>query len=177
MMIKKLSALLILLSTVSALANDNVPVVELGQEYSYGRSQSNQGSQSSLNKRVNQLERQATNQAKQNLPNRIEELQANLQKVRGEIEEQNYELQKLIKQQRTFYEDLDRRIVALQQSANSPANPVQSQTSLLSLPVIKTAIMQNEQNQKSVQVIYQETFDQVRNKNMNHIIIILNYFS
>ena len=164
MMMKQLAALVILFSTMPALAYDRAPVVEMSQNYARPQS-NNYGAQSSLDARLNQLERQVQNQAKQNLPSRMEQLQADLQKIRGEMEEQNHELQKLLKQQRAFYEDLDRRIMALQQNTNSSVNPIQSQSSTPSLPVTKTAMMQSDNNQKSVQEVYQDAFNQVRNKN------------
>ena len=66
--------------------------------------------------RVGELERALNNQGLLDLSERIEALQAEVQSLRGQLEEQQYTIERLRKSQQQAYVDLDRR---LQESLNS----------------------------------------------------------
>lgn len=99
----------------------------------------------SLSERVTRLEQQAQggNSAQQNLAdllNRLNELQSEVQNLRGLVEQQNFELEALKKRSRDQYLDLDARLqalgtgpvgTALPTPTANPSLPIQDSTPLM----------------------------------------------
>ena len=82
----------------------------------------------SLAERVEQLERQAQGAGEassmSDLLMRTQELQAEVQSLRGLVEQQSFEIESLKKKQRDQYVDLDSRLQRLEGGMTSPSRPV-----------------------------------------------------
>lgn len=86
--------------------------------------QAQQGRQS-LSERVQRLEAQASNgQQNVELLNRITELQAEVQSLRGQLEEQSFKIQELEKRNRDQYVDLDSRIARIESGQAGTGQPL-----------------------------------------------------
>jgi len=79
-----------------------------------------------LNKRVEILERRIG--ALSDLMMQIEALKADNSRLRGQLEEQNYQLDNLKKRQRDLYIDIDSRLSAMQSTTKAPVAPVTALT-------------------------------------------------
>lgn len=77
---------------------------------------------SDLENRVNRIENRLNNQSLANLIQRVDELQRNMQKLIGDIEVQNHELDSLKQRQRKLYSDIDQRLRALEGAAPSSSS-------------------------------------------------------
>jgi tol-pal system protein YbgF len=73
----------------------------------------------SLADRVERLEQMIESRSLTEMYIRLEEIQAELQKIRGELEEQAYAIENLKKHQRELYLDLDRRLQRLEQGGSA----------------------------------------------------------
>ncbi|MGZ8249098.1 tol-pal system protein YbgF [Methylomagnum sp.] len=73
-----------------------------------------------LEERVAKLEKRLSGNTLMEMSNRVEKLQAEALKLRGDVEELTHELEKARKQQRDMYTDLDQR---LQKAAAAPTPP------------------------------------------------------
>lgn len=71
-----------------------------------------------IEERLEKLERQAQSQGLVEMQMEIQRLQQELQALRGEVEQLRYENEQLRKQQRDLYQDLDRRMLALERGGN-----------------------------------------------------------
>lgn len=79
----------------------------------------------SLSERMARLEQQAnTGQQTVDLLNRITELQAEVQSLRGQIEEQSFKIQELEKRNRDQYVDLDSRIARIESGQAGTGQPL-----------------------------------------------------
>ena len=79
----------------------------------------------SLSERMARLEQQASNgQANIDLLNRITELQAEVQSLRGQVEEQSFKIQELEKRNRDQYVDLDSRIARIESGQAGAGAPL-----------------------------------------------------
>ena len=79
----------------------------------------------SLSERMARLEQQANNgQANVDLLNRITELQAEVQSLRGQVEEQSFKIQELEKRNRDQYVDLDSRIARIESGQAGTGSPL-----------------------------------------------------
>ena len=79
----------------------------------------------SLSERMARLEQQASNgQANIDLLNRITELQAEVQSLRGQVEEQSFKIQELEKRNRDQYVDLDSRIARIESGQAGTGAPL-----------------------------------------------------
>lgn len=84
-----------------------------------------QQNRSSLSERVQRLEQQASNgQQNVDLLNRITELQAEVQSLRGQLEEQSFKIQELEKRNRDQYVDLDSRIARIESGQAGTGQPL-----------------------------------------------------
>jgi tol-pal system protein YbgF len=66
--------------------------------------------QLSLDQRVAKLEQQMQNTNRMNMPARIDQLQQEVQKLQGEVDTEQHDIQILTEQLHNFYQDLDQRI-------------------------------------------------------------------
>jgi tol-pal system protein YbgF len=98
--------------TSTALAREPAPVVEASVHVEHAESNDLQG-------RLARLERLLDNQSLLDLMTRVDSLQAEVQQLVGQVEEQNYAMEQLKKRQRDLYLDIDQR---LQQSVNGHNN-------------------------------------------------------
>ena len=73
-----------------------------------------QGSGSSLEERVTKLERVLDGQALADLLTRIQRLQQDVQKLRGDLEVQDNDINGIKQRQRDLYLDIDRRLQQLE---------------------------------------------------------------
>ena len=67
--------------------------------------------------RISRLEQQVNNLTRMNLPAQMSQLQDQLQKLRGQVETEHYQIQRLQQQQKTFYQDLIAQIKQLRGGA------------------------------------------------------------
>lgn len=92
--------------------------------------------------RVERLEQQTVNTTQMNLPGKIDDVHQTIQELRGQLQEQQHQLQLLTEQQNKFYKDLDQRLTALSSgSKNSAENSVADNQNVAadkSSPVAKT---------------------------------------
>ncbi len=72
-----------------------------------------------LEQRLVRLERMADNQSLLEMLSRLEDLQVDLQAIRGELEMQRHEFDGIKQRQRDLYLDIDRRILKLEKVVNS----------------------------------------------------------
>src|SRR5665213_2318102 len=70
-----------------------------------------------LDQRVGRIERVVSNQSLVQLSQRLDQLDAQLRELRGEVEQLQNGNGTLAKQQRDFYADLDRRVTGLEAAA------------------------------------------------------------
>jgi tol-pal system protein YbgF len=89
---------------------------------------------SSLEARVTKLERVMNGQALADLLTRIQRLQEDVQKLRGDLELQGNDINGIKQRQRDLYLDLDRRLQQLETAA-APAAPVASSPPSAAAPV------------------------------------------
>ncbi len=73
----------------------------------------------SLPQRVARLETQMNAQNQVDLLNRVNQMQQEVQQLRGQLDTANHQLQQLQKQSQTRYQDLDQRLMALQGGGES----------------------------------------------------------
>jgi len=82
-------------------------------------SSGDQGGQGSLEQRVSRLERKLKSQGLVDMLSRIDQLQSEVERLRGEIEVQNHSIDELKRRQRDLYADIDRRLSQLERGAPS----------------------------------------------------------
>lgn len=80
-----------------------------------------QSAQGDLAGRVIKLEQTLNNRGLLDLLTRIESLQQEVQALRGQIENQGYEIEQLRKSQAAVYTDIDRRLQTVETGGNAPA--------------------------------------------------------
>jgi len=80
-----------------------------------------QSAQGDLAGRVVKLEQSLNNRGLLDLLNRVESLQQEVQALRGQIENQGYEIEQLKKSQAAVYTDIDRRLQTVEGGAGAPA--------------------------------------------------------
>jgi tol-pal system protein YbgF len=83
---------------------------------------SGMASAASVNERLDSIERKLDARGLIDMLNRIEQLQQDLQQLRGQIEVQTYTLEEMQRRQREQYMDIDRRLQQLE-SGQAPAAP------------------------------------------------------
>jgi len=99
-----------------------------------------QAAGSSLEARVTKLERVLDGQALADLLTRIQRLQEDVQKLRGDLEVQGNDINGIKQRQRDLYLDIDRRLQQLESAAaNAKAAPTTSQSPLAPPPVAGVA--------------------------------------
>jgi tol-pal system protein YbgF len=114
--------------TVSAEAADSqgAPVITV----------TGQGSESSLEARVTKLERVLNGQALTDLMTRIQRLQEDVQKLRGDLEVQDNDINGIKQRQRDLYLDIDRRLQQLETAmAAAKSGPAASTPQPAATPV------------------------------------------
>ena len=79
--------------------------------------------QQPLEQRIVRLERMVDNRALLEMLTRIEDMQADVQMMRGELEMQRHEFEGIKQRQRDLYLDIDRRMLQLEKSASSAPIP------------------------------------------------------
>ena len=78
-----------------------------------------------LERRIDRLERQTSNQGLVDMMNQIRELQSEVQQLRGETEAITHGIDEVKKKQKALYLDLDRRMLALE-GYTTPQQPAES---------------------------------------------------
>jgi tol-pal system protein YbgF len=125
-----------------------------------------QAAPTSLEARVSKLERVVEGQALADLLERIQRLQEDVQRLRGDLEVQNNQLDGLKQRQRDLYLDIDRRLRQLETSASATQAPAPSASSTTppAVPVVPSftppaATAAPAPNAQSEQAAYQKAFD------------------
>ncbi len=106
------SILLAALLATPVWAREPAPVIEAATEPGARASVVKQ-----LEERLARLERLIKNQALVDMEQRLDNLQAENQRLTGQVEELNYQFEQLKKRQRELYLDVDRRLAALETKA------------------------------------------------------------
>ncbi len=117
--------------------------------------------ESSVEQRLQRMERLLNSQSLLDMSQRIDALQAEVQQLRGQIEEQQHTIKGLKSRQRELYLDIDRRITRFEREGEAPAQPVATkpQDAEASSPA-QTA--NDEQRMQQERVAYQKAFDMLR---------------
>jgi tol-pal system protein YbgF len=93
----------------------------------------------SLNQRVARLEQQINNALHSDVTDKVNDMQSQLQTLRGQVEELTHQLQQLQSQQKSMYSDLDKRL------NHKPANTtVAAATPDTNEPVADSAVMNDD---------------------------------
>lgn len=112
MQIIKTIIFLLAFSCISFAVADPAPVEDLSQSQpSIEQSIAVPVQQSlSLDQRLSKLEQQMSNLTQMDLPGKLDNIQQQVQQLRGELDVQKHDLELLNEQLRNFYQDLDQRI-------------------------------------------------------------------
>ena len=135
----------------SAIAAEPAPVIDVSQ------SGTNAARSLSLQQRVENLERQveARNRAQVNVQRQLDELQNEVNELRGVTELHNHQLSQILERQRELYQELDRRVSqALQPTTSVPTSieaPASSGQSNYS-----SNLTENEAYDKAVNLVLKE---------------------
>ena len=125
----------------------------------------------SMEARVSKLERVVEGQALADLLERVQRLQEDVQRLRGEIEVQANDLDGLKQRQRDLYLDIDRRLRQLETATASasaaPAAPASSAPSSVAGPGVPSSAppagaIAPASNPQQEQAAYQKAFDQLK---------------
>lgn len=129
-----------------------------GGEY---RPEEQEHPQLSFTQRVAKLERQVQNINRNNFSNKFDQLQEQLQQLRGELEQQQHDIKVLAQQQKQFYSDLNDRLAAQQKTAvqqRSVPLPPEAESSTAAPKRVTTALTEKE-NQS-----YRDAFELLKSK-------------
>jgi len=108
---------------LAALAAD-VPAARPGDSrYDGGYGQAGEYGVGTLDERVEKLEKRLSGEALMEMSSRLEQLQADVQRLSGQVEELTHQLEVSKKQQRDLYDDLDQRLSAAGGSTPPPPPP------------------------------------------------------
>ena len=133
----------------------------------------------SVEDRLNRLERLVNSKGLVDVMVRVENLQAELQRLVGEIEIQKHTLDEIKKRQRDLYLDIDRRILQIERRSGSTSIPSatisttpQSSVTEVPEPVVEStpaptqvspvAVPREKKKKEGEQVAYQKAFDLLR---------------
>ena len=111
-----------------------------------------QTAQGDLAGRVVKLEQALNNRGLLDLLNRIESLQQEVQALRGQIENQGYEIEQLKKSQAAVYTDIDRRLQTVEGGAVAPAAAAGAAPLQLLAPAPGDAVAGTPSPQSALQV-------------------------
>jgi len=89
----------------------------------------------SLEKRISRIETRLDNQGLVDLMKSFEQMQQDMQRIIGNLEVQNHELQIMKQQQKDLYNDIDRRLRKLEQAASASPATAPSTSGLPTSPV------------------------------------------
>lgn len=119
------------------------PAAELDAAGTTDNSAVNNQPQLTEQQRLSRLEQQMNNLTNMNLPQQVSELQQQIAVLRGQLQESTHELKTLNDQQKSFYQDLDRR---LSQTKN---NNTTNSSGYKATPSTSESIKQANQNQSA----------------------------
>jgi tol-pal system protein YbgF len=84
-----------------------------------------------MSQRMMRVEQQLNNLIQMNLVGKYNDLEQQIQQLRGQLETQTHELKLLNEQQKKFYEDLDQRLSRISQDNNSDKNPIEKSSAMM----------------------------------------------
>lgn len=124
------------------------------------------GGKGSLEDRVARLERMLDNQGLVDMLSRLDQLQSDVERLRGEVEVQNHTIEDLKQRQRDLYSDIDRRLSVLERSAaggGSAAGPSASSAGTGTGPADDSSADNGASGDTAAEEqAYQAAFDQLR---------------
>ncbi|WMS88866.1 tol-pal system protein YbgF [Pleionea litopenaei] len=127
----------------------------------------------SVEERLTRLEQMAETrgQLQADIMFQINAIQQELQKLRGQIEQHEYQLKQLQERQRDLYSDIERRLAKLQNSGSAANDSSGSSTATTStLPSTASNTGSSNQAGGDVHSDYQQIFAKVRNKQYDQAI-------
>lgn len=155
-----------------SVAKAEVPVVDLALPASANTTTQDQSINPTImstDDQINQLTQQMKFIQNLSLPSQIQQLKDAIQDLRGIIEIQGREIQQLQEQQRSVYNDLDRRISKLSLSSND-VSPSQ-----IALPSLTNAPKTPEATPVEMQM-YQTAFNLIKSKQYSEAAESLNHY-
>jgi tol-pal system protein YbgF len=157
---------------VSALAHADVPVIDA---YQYDANNSNKietiettqstpstaTSQLSLEQRVTILERQISNQTQLNVPTQLDNLQQEIQALRGRIDVESHDLKTMQQQLQNMYQDLDNRLANKAGEGKLSSAPTTTKLDAAPIPSVPNKNVTNAPvvPNKTVTKSFNKTFD------------------
>lgn len=129
-------ASLLLLSSCAVYAED-VPVVDATADEgstTIVESSSNNTSSLSIEQRVKKLEKQQAARSEVDLLSQVQQLQQQVQELRGQLEQQTHDIKQMQEQQRAQYQDIDQRLAKSGKAATADASAVTTSSSNKSTP-------------------------------------------
>jgi len=124
-------------------------------------------STSSIESRLARLERLLESQSLVDLLLRLDNIQAEIQRMRGDIEVVNYSINDIKKRQRDLYIDVDRRLVNVERpsksgsvsSSSSSTNSLKTTSTAASVSAGQSSSTGSTGSSKSEQKLYQQAFN------------------
>ncbi len=121
----KLILALPIIGFISLAFGDEIPIEDFSMPIQHQTQQ-----QPSLEQRVNRSEQQIQNYTQMNLPAKIDDLQQQIQQLRGELETEEHNVQLLNETMHNFYQDLYQRINAINQPSTPPVTTTSSENKI-----------------------------------------------
>lgn len=103
--------------------------------------------------------RSASNQSLLEMLNRLDQLQIEVQQLRGQIEEQSYSIEQMRKRQQNIYTDLDQRLQKLEGGGLSASKPVPAKAG----PTAAVRQATPKKTSAGEKKRYQQAYDKLRN--------------
>jgi len=149
---KVLFGIVLSVSTSSVLAADPAPVIDISQ-----RSGSSVGS-ITLSEQLESLERKidARNKAQVNVQRQLDDLQNELNELRGVTELHTHQLSQVLERQRELYQELDRRVSQALTVAPTPQATPEYTTSNVNDVVYSSDVPENEAYDRAVNLVLKE---------------------
>ncbi|WP_426369123.1 tol-pal system protein YbgF [Pseudocolwellia sp. HL-MZ7] len=151
---KVLFGMILSASTFSVLAAEPAPVIDISQ-----RSGSSTGTGSrTLSEQLESLERKidSRNQAQVNVQRQLDDLQNELNELRGVTELHTHQLSQVLERQRELYQELDRRVSqAITAAPSQPATPDYNASNVNDV-VYSSDVPENEAYDRAVNLVLKE---------------------
>ncbi|GLX77235.1 tol-pal system protein YbgF [Thalassotalea insulae] len=134
------------------LAAEPAPVIDISQSSSGGNKSF------SLQQRVENLERQveARNRAQVKVQRQLDELQNEVDELRGVTELHTHQLSQILERQRELYQELDRRVSQALKPANNVPTSIEAPATTASTSSYSSNLTENEAYDRAVNLVLKE---------------------